>query len=140
MASFDYIRDMPTLRIVVTENCELCEKGLNNLSFLNNFFTIKKVDVQEGYEEFLLRVPVVLYRKKVLDEGILSKYIILRNFIKYRFFKLFCVSIGFDLSVFSTFFSRKEIISFATSTSEADSIPSNPGEEFTSKTKGPLLD
>jgi hypothetical protein len=89
MASFDYIRDMPTLRIVVTENCELCEKGLNNLSFLNNFFTIKKVDVQEGYEEFLLRVPVVLYRKKVLDEGILSQYIILRNFIKYRFLKLY---------------------------------------------------
>ena len=89
MASFDYIRDMPTLRIVVTENCELCEKGLNKLSFLNNFFTIKKVDVEEGYEEFLLRVPVVLYRKKVLDEGILSQYIILRNFIKYRFLKLY---------------------------------------------------
>ena len=88
MASFDYIRDMPTLRIVVTENCELCEKGLNKLGFLNNFFTIKKVDVEEGYEEFLLRVPVVLYRKKVLDEGILSQYIILRNFIKYRFLKL----------------------------------------------------
>ena len=88
MASFDYIRDMPILRIVVTENCELCEKGLNKLGFLNNFFTIKKVDVEEGYEEFLLRVPVVLYRKKVLDEGILSQYIILRNFIKYRFLKL----------------------------------------------------
>ena len=89
MASFDYIRDMPTLRIVVTENCELCEKGLNKLGFLNNFFTIKKVDVEEGYEEFLLRVPVVLYRKKVLDEGILSQYVILRNFIKYRFLKLY---------------------------------------------------
>jgi len=89
MASFDYIRDMPTLRIVVTENCELCEKGLNNLSFLNNFFTIKKVDVEKGYEEFLLRVPVVLYRKKVLDEGILSQYIIFRNFIKCRFLKLY---------------------------------------------------
>jgi hypothetical protein len=89
MASFDYIRDMPTLRIVVTENCELCEKGLNKLGFLNNFFTIKEVDVEEGYEEFLLRVPVVLYRKKVLDEGILSQYIILRNFIKYRFLKLY---------------------------------------------------
>jgi hypothetical protein len=89
MASFDYIRDMPTLRIVVTENCELCEKGLNNLSFLNNFFTIKKVDVEKGYEEFLLRVPVVLYRKKVLDEGVLSQYIIFRNFIKYRFLKLY---------------------------------------------------
>ena len=82
--SFDYIRDMPTLRVVVTENCELCEKGLKNLSFLNYFFTIKEVDVEEGYQEFLLRVPVVLYGKKVLDEGILNPNVIFRNFIKYR--------------------------------------------------------
>ena len=75
---------MPTLRIVITENCELCEKGLKNLSFLNNLFTIKKVDVEEGYQEFLLRVPVVLYGKKVLDEGILDPIVIFRNFIKYR--------------------------------------------------------
>ena len=84
MASFDYIRDMPTLRIVVTENCELCEEGLKVLNFLNYFFTIEKVDVEEGYQEFLLRVPVVLYGKKVLDEGILSPNVIFRNFIKYR--------------------------------------------------------
>ena len=83
-ASFDYIRDMPTLRVVVTENCELCEKGLKNISFLNYFFTIKEVDIEEGYQEFLLRVPVVLYGKKVLDEGILNPNVIFRNFIKYR--------------------------------------------------------
>ena len=88
MASFDYIRDMPTLRIVITENCELCEKGFKNLSFLNNLFTIKKVDVEEGYQEFLLRVPVVLYGKKVLDEGILSQYVIFRNFLKYNILKI----------------------------------------------------
>ena len=82
--SFDYIRDMPTIRIVTTENCELCEKGLKNISFLNYFFTIKEVDVEEGYQEFLLRVPVVLYGKKVLDEGILNPNVIFRNFIKYR--------------------------------------------------------
>ena len=82
--SFDYIRDMPTLRIVVTENCELWDKGLKNISFLNYFFTIKEVDVEEGYQEFLLRVPVVLYGKKVLDEGILNPNVIFRNFIKYR--------------------------------------------------------
>ena len=88
MASFDYIRDMSTLRIVITENCELCEKGLKNLSFLNNLFTIKKVDVEEGYQEFLLRVPVVLYGKKVLDEGILSQYVIFSNFLKYNILKI----------------------------------------------------
>ena len=88
MASFDYIRDMSTLRIVITENCELCEKGLKKLSFLNKLFTIKKVDVEEGYQEFLLRVPVVLYGKKVLDEGILSQYVIFRNFLKYNILKI----------------------------------------------------
>ena len=72
--SFDYIRDMPTIRIVVTENCELCDKGLKSLGYLKNLFTIQKVDVEDGYEEFLLRVPVVLYGKKVLDEGILSQF------------------------------------------------------------------
>ena len=82
--SFDYIRDMPTIRIVVTDNCELCDKGLKRLGYLNNLFTIQKVDVDDGYEEFLLRVPVVLYGKKVLDEGILNPNVIFRNFIKYR--------------------------------------------------------
>ena len=87
-ASFDYIRVMPTLRIVVTENCELCEKGLRSLGFLNNFFTIQEVDVEEGYEEFLLRVPVVLYGRKVLDEGILNQFNILKNFFKYNILKI----------------------------------------------------
>ena len=87
--SFDYIRDMPTLRIVVTENCELCDKGLKTLSNLKNLFTIQKVDVEDGYEEFLLRVPVVLYGNKVLDEGILSQFKILKNFLKYNILKVF---------------------------------------------------
>ena len=82
--SFDYIRDMPTIRIVVTENCELCDKGLKSQGYLKNLFTIQKVDVEDGYEEYLLRVPVVLYGKKVLDEGILNPNVIFRNFIKYR--------------------------------------------------------
>ena len=87
--SFDYIRDMPTIRIVVTENCELCDKGLKRLSNLKNLFTIQKVDVEDGYEEFLLRVPVVLYGNKVLDEGILSQFKILKNFLKYNILKIF---------------------------------------------------
>ena len=79
---------MPTLRIVVTENCELCDKGLNSLGSLNNLFNIEKVDIQDGYEEFLLRVPVVLYDKNVLDEGILNQFNILKNFLKYNILKI----------------------------------------------------
>ena len=79
---------MPTLRIVVTENCELCDKGLNSLGYLNNLFNIEKIDIQDGYEDFLLRVPVVLYVKKVLDEGILSQFNIVKNFLKYNILKI----------------------------------------------------
>ena len=79
---------MPTLRIVVTQNCELCDKGLKSLGYLNNLFNIEKVDIQDGYEEFLLRVPVVLYDKKVLDEGILNQFNILKNFLKYKILKI----------------------------------------------------
>ena len=86
--SFDYIRDMPTIRIVVTDNCELCDKGLKSLGYLNNLFTIQEVDVEDGYEEFLLRVPLVLYGKKVLDEGILSQLNIVKNFLKYNILKI----------------------------------------------------
>ena len=88
MVSFDYIRDMPTLHIVVTENCELCEKGFKSLGYLKNLFTIQKVDVEDGYEEFLLRVPVVLYGKKILDEGILNQFKIVKNFLKYNILKI----------------------------------------------------
>ena len=79
---------MPTLRIVVTENCELCDKGLESLVYLNNLFTIQEVDVEDGYEEYLLRVPVVLYGKKVLDEGILSQFNVVKNFLKYSILKI----------------------------------------------------
>ena len=74
---------MKTLNIVVTENCELCYKGIRKLNILRYFFKIQEVDVQNGYQEYLLRVPVVLYKDKILDEGIISKIKILRNYIKY---------------------------------------------------------
>ena len=74
---------MKTLNIVVTENCELCDKGIRKLNILRYFFKIQEVDVQNGYQEYLLRVPVVLYKDKILDEEIINKIKILRNYIKY---------------------------------------------------------
>ena len=90
---------MKTLNIVVTENCELCDKGIRKLNILRYFFKIQEVDVQNGYQEYLLRVPVVLYKDKILDEGIISKIKILRNYIKYPqvqiylYFEFFLLSI-----------------------------------------------
>ena len=72
---------MKTLHLVVTENCELCEKGLKNISLLNKFFKINTVQVEDGFQEYLLRVPVLLNGNKILDEGILNKGTILKNYL-----------------------------------------------------------
>jgi len=72
---------MKTLHLVVTENCELCEKGLKTITLLNKFFKINTVQVEEGFQEYLLRVPVLLNGNKVLDEGILNKGTILKNYL-----------------------------------------------------------
>ena len=72
---------MKTLHLVVTENCELCEKGLNTISLLNKFFKINTVQVEDGFQEYLLRVPVLLIGNRVLDEGILNKGTILKNYL-----------------------------------------------------------
>jgi len=72
---------MKTLHLVVTENCELCEKGLKTISLLNRFFKIDTVQVENGFQEYLLRVPVLLSENKILDEGILSKSTILKNYL-----------------------------------------------------------
>jgi len=72
---------MKTLHLVVTENCELCEKGLKTISLLNKFFRINIVQVEDGFQEYLLRVPVLLNGNKVLDEGILNKGTILKNYL-----------------------------------------------------------
>ena len=72
---------MKTLNLVVTENCKLCEKGLASISLLEKFFNINTVNLEDGYQEYLLRVPVLLDGTKVLDEGILSKRTILKNYL-----------------------------------------------------------
>lgn len=72
---------MKTLHLVVTENCELCEKGLKTISLLNRFFKINTVQVEDGFQEYLLRVPVLLNGNKILDEGILNKGTILKNYL-----------------------------------------------------------
>ena len=72
---------MKTLNIVVTENCELCDKGFKKINLLKYFFNIEEINVEDGYQEYLLRVPVVLYQDKVLDEGIIGKTKIIKNYI-----------------------------------------------------------
>ena len=70
---------MSELIFVTTENCELCNKAEEKIRFLKIFFSIKKVDVQSEYKEYLLRVPVLIKNEKVLVEGLFSRLSIVKN-------------------------------------------------------------
>ena len=70
---------MSELIFVTTENCELCNKAEKKTRFLKIFFSIKKVDVQSEYKEYLLRVPVLIKNEKVLVEGLFSRLSIVKN-------------------------------------------------------------
>ena len=72
---------MSELIFVTTENCELCKKAEKKISFLKLFFSIKIVDVQSDYKEYLLRVPVLIKNEKVLVEGVFSRLSIVRKLI-----------------------------------------------------------
>ena len=70
---------MSELIFVTTDNCELCNKAEKKIKFLKIFFSIKTVDVQSEYKEYLLRVPVLIKNEKVLVEGLFSRLSIVKN-------------------------------------------------------------
>ena len=70
---------MSELIFVTTENCELCNKAEKKIGFLKLFFSVKTVNVQSEYKEYLLRVPVLIKNEKILDEGVFSRLSILKN-------------------------------------------------------------
>ena len=70
---------MSELIFVTTDNCELCKKAENKIKFLKLFYQIREVDVQEDHKDFLLRVPVLLKKKEVIEEGIFSRLRVLKN-------------------------------------------------------------
>ena len=70
---------MSELIFVTTDNCELCKKAEIKIKFLKPFYQIREVDVQEDRREFLLRVPVLLKDNKVVEEGVFSRFRVLKN-------------------------------------------------------------
>ena len=75
---------MRDLVFVTSPNCELCRKARLKVNFLNTFYNIIEKDVEDGYQEYLLRIPVLLREQNILDEGIFSRITVLKNLIKYR--------------------------------------------------------
>jgi hypothetical protein len=70
---------MSELIFVSSDNCELCKKAENKIKFLKPFYQIRKVDVQEDFKEYLIRIPVLLKNNKVIEEGIFSRLRVIKN-------------------------------------------------------------
>ena len=66
---------------VTTDNCELCSKALDKIKKMRLLFNLQIVNVENDYQEYLLRVPVVIYKGKILDEGQVSLITIFKKLI-----------------------------------------------------------
>ena len=66
------ILNMFDIIFVTTDNCELCSKALDKIKKIRLLINPKVVNVENDYQEYLLRVPVVIYKGRILDEGQIS--------------------------------------------------------------------
>ena len=74
---------MKEIKFITINDCTLCTKGLIKVQRLfKYFFVIEVIDVEQKKKDYIFRVPVVLYKNKVLDEGELSSIKLIINFIR----------------------------------------------------------
>tara|TARA_B100001287_G_scaffold187996_1_gene158735 strand:- start:228 stop:455 length:228 start_codon:yes stop_codon:yes gene_type:complete len=66
---------------VTTDNCELCSKALDKIKKIRLLINLQVVNVENDYQEYLLRVPVFIYKGRILDEGQISLIRILKKLI-----------------------------------------------------------
>ena len=66
---------------VTTDNCALCSKALDKIKKIRLLINLQVVNVENDYQEYLLRVPVVIYKGRILDEGQISLIRILKKLI-----------------------------------------------------------
>tara|TARA_X000000368_G_scaffold97867_1_gene75297 strand:- start:806 stop:1027 length:222 start_codon:yes stop_codon:yes gene_type:complete len=72
---------MSELIFVTSDSCELCKKGFKKVKIFSYFIKIKQVNVEDGYQEYLLRIPVLLKNNEVVDEGIFSRIKIFKKLL-----------------------------------------------------------
>lgn len=72
---------MSELIFVTSDSCELCTKEFKKVKVFSYFIKVKQVNVEEGYQEYLLRIPVLIKNNEVIDEGILSRMKILKKLL-----------------------------------------------------------
>ena len=72
---------MSELIFVTSDSSELCKKGFKKVKIFSYFIKIKQVNVEDGYQEYLLRIPVLLKNNEVVDEGIFSRIKIFKKLL-----------------------------------------------------------
>lgn len=78
---------MNEIKFITTNDCSLCESGLVKVERLfGSFFALAVIDVSQYNQDYIFRVPVVIYNNKILDEGELSSRKLIKNLIKYLIF------------------------------------------------------
>ena len=75
------ILNMFDIIFVTTDNCELCSKALDKIKKIRLLISLQVVNVENDYQEYVLRVPVVIYKGRRLDEGQISLIRILKKLI-----------------------------------------------------------
>lgn len=75
------ILNMFDIIFVTTDNCELCSKALDKIKKIRLLINLQIVNVENDYQEYLLRVPVVIYKGRILDEGQVSLITIFKKLI-----------------------------------------------------------
>ena len=75
------ILNMFDIIFVTTDNCELCSKALDKIKKIRLLINLQVVNVENDYQEYLLRVPVVIYKGRILDEGQISLIRIFKKLI-----------------------------------------------------------
>jgi len=72
---------MSELIFVTSDSCELCKKAYNKIKIFTLIMSIKKVNVEEAHQEYLLRIPVLLKNNEVIEEGIFSRLKIFKKLL-----------------------------------------------------------
>lgn len=66
---------------VTTKNCSICEESLKKLKKFQFIFNLSSIDVKNGYDEYIFRLPLVIYKGKILEEGHISIINLLKKII-----------------------------------------------------------
>ena len=72
---------------ITTDSCSLCSLGRVKVeNIFGSFIEIDTIDVLEYDQNHVFRVPIVVYKNNVLDEGKISSFRLIVRFVRYLIF------------------------------------------------------